>query len=128
MYKGFAVIVVGRYRQSKETEEGDTGMSKVAKIAERFSSNDTPPSSREINASRDQHNRVAFDLAANPLVRECFTPDEWKCVLKARDTISERVTGVKGGKLSDQDPAKMDEQVRLYALEVESQGWGLESP
>ena len=55
VYKGFAAIVAGRYRQSKETEEGDTGMEEVAEIAERFGSDEELPSSREINASRDHH-------------------------------------------------------------------------
>ena len=60
VYEGFAAIVAGRYRQSRETEEGDTGMTEVAETAERFSGDDVPPSSREIDASRDHHNRVAL--------------------------------------------------------------------
>ena len=42
VYEGFAAIVAGRYRQSRETEEGDTGMTEVAEIAERFSTTTFP--------------------------------------------------------------------------------------
>ena len=56
-----------------------------------------------------------------------FDKDQWKAVLKARDTISEKVTGEKGGTL-DRDPVKMEKQVNKFEKEIEGHGWELQGP
>ena len=48
--------------------------------------------------------------------------------MKARDTISKRITGKKGGKLDDENPVRMEEQMKLFAQEVDSHGWEVQGP
>ena len=67
-------------------------------------------------------------MPTNPLSHAVFNDDKWKAVLKARDTISERATGKKGGTLNEKDLVQMEQQVKIFAREIEAHGWEIQGP
>ena len=128
IHAGFTAIVAGRYRQLKEAEEGKIGLAEVAEVDGRFGEDQPRPSLREIEASRDFHAKMEHSIAGNPTDKKCFKEEDWKIFLKARDPLTEQLTGQKGGKLAQEDPEKLEAQIKLFAQEVESLGWSTTGP
>ena len=53
VFRGFAALVAGRYRQERESEEGRIGLAEVAKIDARFGEDGCRPTAREVDAFID---------------------------------------------------------------------------
>ena len=128
LYRGFTALVAGRYRQLREEQEGKIGLEEVEAVEARFTVDELRPSIREIEASRHIHNEYEHSIAANPVQRKCFSAEDWKLFLKARDSMAEKITGKRDGKLVVGDPVKLESQIRRFAQEAVALGWSLSGP
>ena len=100
----------------------------MAEVDARFGEDQPRPSLREIEASRDFHAKLQHSIPSNPTDKDCFKDEDWKIFLKARDPLTERLTGQKDGKLTQGDPEKLEAQIKRFAQEVEALGWSLTGP
>ena len=128
LHAGFTAIVAGRYRQLKEVEEGKVGLAEVAEVDARFGEDQLRPSPREIEASRDLYAELQHSIPSNPTDKSCFKDEDWKIFLKAHDPLTERLTGQKGGKLAQEDPEKLEAQIKLRSSHWAGQRQGPRRP
>merc|ERR1711973_859147 len=127
IFRGFAALVAGRYRQDSESEEDRRGLAEVAKMDARYGEDGARPTAREIDACIDHRTELNYKRPPNPVGKHVFG-EGWKAFIKARDAVIEKTVGKKGGVLDYKNPQRMLDQMENLEKEIEGQGWDLQGP